>query len=353
MLPAALAVTGVWAVVLLRRATDWNTWLWPTVAVVMVLAIVGLFVFRSGNRGRLLAVVRDRGDRRGPRGPDRVRGRRRRESARLGRRHGRHQPDRRSDHGRRLRRRWRRRGGGAAPGGAQQGAQAGGFAGGAQAGGEMPGGGTGEPPQGGGQQGGGTGESPAAPGRRPTGTPPGGTTGTARAAPPVRRGGAGGFGGGGGRAGDATDTELVTYLEKHQDGATWLLAVSSSQSAGQLIVSTGKPVISMWGWSGTDKAMTLAKLKELVKKRRVALHPARRRRWHGRQQQRSATEVTAWVEKNGTAVKESEYSDASSDVLRLRFRRPSSSDSRTPDHPVALPPRPVRRQLGETLRQLG
>ncbi|GCB49165.1 hypothetical protein SNL152K_6499 [Streptomyces sp. NL15-2K] len=39
--------------------------------------------------------------------------------------------------------------------------------------------------------------------------------------------------------------ELISYLEKHQDGAKWLLAMSSSQSAAQLIVSSGEPVISM------------------------------------------------------------------------------------------------------------
>lgn len=55
VLPAGLAVTGLWAIVLLRRATGWHTWLWPTVGVVMALAVVGLFVFRSGNRVRLLA----------------------------------------------------------------------------------------------------------------------------------------------------------------------------------------------------------------------------------------------------------------------------------------------------------
>jgi 4-amino-4-deoxy-L-arabinose transferase-like glycosyltransferase len=51
VLPAGLAVTGVWAIVLLRRATGWNTWLWPAVGVVMVLAIVGLFVFRAASSG--------------------------------------------------------------------------------------------------------------------------------------------------------------------------------------------------------------------------------------------------------------------------------------------------------------
>ncbi len=57
VLPVAFAATGIWAVVLLRRASGWNSWLWPTVAVVMVLAIVGLLLFRSGRRVRLLAVA--------------------------------------------------------------------------------------------------------------------------------------------------------------------------------------------------------------------------------------------------------------------------------------------------------
>ncbi|WP_416069578.1 glycosyltransferase family 39 protein, partial [Streptomyces sp. FL07-04A] len=59
VLPAGLAVTGVWAVVLLRRSGDWNTWLWPAVGVVMILALVGLFVLRSADSGprlRLLGV---------------------------------------------------------------------------------------------------------------------------------------------------------------------------------------------------------------------------------------------------------------------------------------------------------
>ncbi|WP_121747377.1 glycosyltransferase family 39 protein, partial [Streptomyces sp. E2N166] len=56
VLPLALGVTGVWAIVLLRRASGWNTWLWPAVAAVMALAIAGLLVFRPGRRVRLLAV---------------------------------------------------------------------------------------------------------------------------------------------------------------------------------------------------------------------------------------------------------------------------------------------------------
>ncbi|WP_327345198.1 glycosyltransferase [Streptomyces europaeiscabiei] len=54
-------------------------------------------------------------------------------------------------------------------------------------------------------------------------------------------------------------------LKKNQDGATWLVAVATDQTASSIILESGQPVISMGGWSGSDEAMTLAKLKELVK----------------------------------------------------------------------------------------
>lgn len=59
VLPVALAVTGIWSAVLLRRASGWNGWLWPVIAVVMALAIAGLLVFRTstGRKLRLLAVA--------------------------------------------------------------------------------------------------------------------------------------------------------------------------------------------------------------------------------------------------------------------------------------------------------
>jgi hypothetical protein len=132
----------------------------------------------------------------------------------------------------------------------------------------------------------------------------------------------GGGGGMGGGPGGGADSAMTTYLEKHRDGAKWLVAVSSSQSAAQLIVSTKQPVISMWGWSGSDKAMTLAKLKELVKKGElhyIVLGGGMGGGGGGMGGGDSASsEVTAWVQEHATAVKASEYggtdsSDANSD----------------------------------------
>lgn len=48
---------------------------------------------------------------------------------------------------------------------------------------------------------------------------------------------------------------MIAYLEKHQGGATWLVAVSSAQEASSIILKTGRPVIAMGGFTGTDPAM--------------------------------------------------------------------------------------------------
>ena len=120
-------------------------------------------------------------------------------------------------------------------------------------------------------------------------------------------GGMGGGMGGGGMGGGAS-SELISYLKKNQDGAKWLLAVSSSQSAAQLILSSGEPVISMWGWSGSDQAMTLAKLKELVKAGELHYIQLGGGMGGGPGGDSSlSSEVTAWVQENGTAVDASEY----------------------------------------------
>ncbi|MFF8020708.1 ArnT family glycosyltransferase [Streptomyces sp. NPDC007896] len=317
VLPAGLAVTGIWAVVLLRRATDWNTWLWPAIAVVMALAVVGLFVSRSGNRVRLLAaslaaavvaalagpaaysfaVPASAGGAGGgmggtnpTAGPSTGQG---------GFGGGRGGPGGNAGGP----------GGGEMPGGTQQGGQAAGQEGGQATpggggAGELPGG----APQGGenggfpGGTGGQNGEFPGGQGGGENGTAPGGTGGQR-----------GGFGGGGGMGGE-TSSELISYLEKHQDGAKWLLAVSNSQSAGQLILSTHKPVISMYGFTGTDKGMTVARLKELVKKGELHYIQVGGSGMGGGMGGNNSTSsaVTAWVQKNATAVKESAYSKTSS-----------------------------------------
>ncbi|MEV6615670.1 glycosyltransferase family 39 protein [Streptomyces sp. NPDC051051] len=288
VLPLALGITAVWAIVLLRRASGWNTWLWPVIGVVMALAVVGLFVFRSGHRARLLAASVAAAVVASVAGPAAYA--------------------------------WSvPSGSGGGMGGTNPTAGpttgSGGFGGGG------PGGGRGAFPGAGGEQAGGQADGPTGGGaggfpgggEQPGGTPPGGTTAGGGTAPggTAPEGGTGaGDGPGAGGMGGGASTELLSYLKKHQDGAKWLLAVSSSQSAAQLVLSSGEPVISMWGWSGSDNAMTLARLKELVKKGELHYIQLGGGMGGGGMGGGSTagSEVTEWVQKNGTAVKESDYS---------------------------------------------
>ncbi|PPS74411.1 MULTISPECIES: glycosyltransferase family 39 protein [Streptomyces] len=293
VLPLALGVTAAWAAVLLRRASGWNTWLWPAVLVVMALAVVGLFVFRSGAsvlRLRLLTVSVAAAVVAAVAGPAAYA--------------------------------WSVPSSGAGGGmggtnptaGPTTGSGFGGPGGGGGGGRGIPGGGSSGPGEGS-RQGGNAQAGGGFPGG---GMPSGGQSGQRGQAPEGTQGGQAPGGtqggpGGGGMGGGGASSELIAYLKKHQDGAKWLLAVSSSQGAAQLIVSSGEPVISMWGWSGSDKAMTLAKLKELVKKGELHYIQLGGGMGGGPGGGSSvSSEVTAWVQKHGTAVKESDYSDSTS-----------------------------------------
>ncbi|MBK3569392.1 glycosyltransferase family 39 protein [Streptomyces sp. MBT62] len=104
--------------------------------------------------------------------------------------------------------------------------------------------------------------------------------------------------GGGGMGGDTqASSAMITYLKKHQDGATWLLAVSTDQTASSIILESGQPVISMGGWSGSDNAMTLAKLKSLVKSGKLHYITVSSTGGQG-----TNSEITTWVKAHGTAV---------------------------------------------------
>ena len=113
--------------------------------------------------------------------------------------------------------------------------------------------------------------------------------------------------GGGMGGGTQVSSEMIAYLKKHQDGATWLLAVSTDQTASSIILESGQPVISMGGWSGSDNAMTLAKLKSLVKSGKLHYILVSSDGGQG-----TNSEIATWVKAHGTAVKSSAYSTSSS-----------------------------------------
>ena len=320
VLPLAFGVTGIWAMVLLRRASGWNSWLWPTIGVLTVAGVVGMLVFRSLSRAGLLTASVAAAVIAALAGPTAYAA-----SPAFGSSGGDGGPPARADSsvgaggtnptagpstgggmggpGGGGGNRGGVPGGGEMPGGNQAGgraAGAGGFPDGGPQGqnGELPGGGQMMP-------GGGNGELPG--GGQPTGG-----SGESGSTSGQRGFGRGGVGGGPGGMGGA-DSELISYLKKHQDGAKWLLAVSNSQSAAQIELSAREPVISMWGFTGSDNAMTVAKLKELVKKGELHYIQIGSGGMGGGPGGGNSlsTEVSNWVQQHGTAVKESQYSKSS------------------------------------------
>ncbi|NMI61689.1 MULTISPECIES: glycosyltransferase family 39 protein [unclassified Streptomyces] len=162
------------------------------------------------------------------------------------------------------------------------------------------------------------GAPPSGGGSAPSGTDtrPSGSETEDRGTGSDRTGGGQAGGGQMGGGGTQVSSAMITYLKKHQDGATWLLAVATDQTASSIILESGQPVISMGGWSGSDNAMTLAKLKSLVKSGKLHYIIVSSDGGQG-----TNSEIATWVKAHGTAVKSSAYSSGSSSTT------PSSTSS--------------------------
>ncbi|GAB3983376.1 glycosyltransferase family 39 protein [Actinoallomurus acanthiterrae] len=289
VLPAGVAVTGAWAFALLRRSPNWNPWLAWTVAGLTVVAVIGLLAARLGpgtlaRFGVLAGVI---GLVAGLAGPAAFA-----VSAAGGRTNGSNPTAGPNSGGMGFPgMRGGMPGGGQLPPGIRERLeQGGGFPGGGFPGGGFPGG-----PGGAGGQGGSSGQ----------GNP--GGQGNAGRMPGGQNGRQGGPGGGGPGMGGEVSSQMISYLEKNQGSATWLVAVSNSQSAASIILQTGRPAISMFGFTGSDKAMTAQKLQELVKAGK--LHYVMTGGGFGGRGGPGGgdSDVTSWVTKNCTAVQPSQY----------------------------------------------
>ncbi|MGH2389557.1 MAG: glycosyltransferase family 39 protein [Chloroflexota bacterium] len=112
----------------------------------------------------------------------------------------------------------------------------------------------------------------------------------------------GGFGRGGGSftGGGSADSGLVAYLEKEQGTTKYLLAVQNSNAAAPYIIETGKPVMSLGGFGGSDPIVTLSQLQGLVSNNTV-------RFFMGVGGFGANSGIGGWVESACKAVHVSEY----------------------------------------------
>jgi 4-amino-4-deoxy-L-arabinose transferase-like glycosyltransferase len=133
-------------------------------------------------------------------------------------------------------------------------------------------------------------------------------------------GGGGSMPGGSGTSLTTAEQDLLTYLEAHQDGAKYLMAVMSSGDAEDYIANAGASVLPIGGFSGADGYPSLAAFKTLVEKgelRYVLLSGTGTGAGGGPggSSSSSTSSIEAWVKANFTAVSSSAYGGSSSGTL--------------------------------------
>jgi 4-amino-4-deoxy-L-arabinose transferase-like glycosyltransferase len=141
---------------------------------------------------------------------------------------------------------------------------------------------------GGGFGGGGGGRMGTPPsGARMGGTPPSGAT---RGAAPS---------GGGG----SVSADVINYLVENQGSAKYLVAATGSQTTAPIILSTGKAVVTIGGFSGNDAAPTVSQLARMVKNGELKyVLVSSGGNGGGPGGGGGSSDLTAWVKAHGKAV---------------------------------------------------
>ncbi|MFC5450755.1 glycosyltransferase family 39 protein [Paenibacillus aestuarii] len=102
------------------------------------------------------------------------------------------------------------------------------------------------------------------------------------------------------------DTKLLDYVTKNNTGETYLFAVSRATEASNYIIQTGKAVMAMGGFSGSDPILTVEKLKQMVANHEIKYFLLNAGGGFGGGGETSS-DVTAWVKAHSTEVPQSEY----------------------------------------------
>ncbi|WP_037464801.1 ArnT family glycosyltransferase [Shimazuella kribbensis] len=106
-------------------------------------------------------------------------------------------------------------------------------------------------------------------------------------------------------SGGAVDEKLLAYVTKHNKGEKFLFATPDSQLAAPYIIKTGKSVMAMGGFTGSDPILTVAKLKEMIKNKQV--------KYFMIPSGFSGNEILNWIQKNGRKIPGSEWGSAQAD----------------------------------------
>jgi hypothetical protein len=132
------------------------------------------------------------------------------------------------------------------------------------------------------------------------------TTGTS-----AMNGGPQGFGPGIG-GGESSDSRLSEYLLSHTSGETWILAVPSSHNGANLIIETGKPVMCLGGFSGSDQVLDVSSLQRYLSEGKVRYFLGSGTGSGGGGPDGGNSEIFSWVSQHCTEVPADEWGENAS-----------------------------------------
>ncbi|WP_294976679.1 glycosyltransferase family 39 protein [uncultured Leuconostoc sp.] len=99
--------------------------------------------------------------------------------------------------------------------------------------------------------------------------------------------------------GSEVDSQLLKYTKNHQGNAKYLFATTDANSASGYIIKSGRSVMAIGGYNGTDPTMTLTEFKNLVKSGQLKYFVIGNRHKTSSGQ---IGKIIAWVQKNGTKI---------------------------------------------------
>jgi len=106
--------------------------------------------------------------------------------------------------------------------------------------------------------------------------------------------------------------KLLEYATKNNTGETYLFAVTDSNTAAPYIIETGKAVMAMGGFSGSDPVLTVEKLKQMVANKKVKLFLIPSSGFGRGGGSSNEVEVMDWIRKNSKEVPKEEWQTSSS-----------------------------------------
>ncbi|WP_407311346.1 glycosyltransferase family 39 protein [Desulfosporosinus sp. SB140] len=112
---------------------------------------------------------------------------------------------------------------------------------------------------------------------------------------------------GGGQMQETVNTQLLAYLEANNTGEKFLFATTNAGTAEAYIIKTGKAVMAMGGFSGSDPILTVDKLKQMVANKEIKYFLL-----SGGGAGGGSSDIQAWIQQNGTEIPQSEWQSSSS-----------------------------------------